>query len=655
MAEPVHGHPNYHVLLVGIDDYPGPVLRGCVHDVDGVQRVLLGKLGIPRARIHRLTSPLPDARPDTEVPALPATLDHLRAALTRLGSSEVAEGDSVFIYFAGHGKRVQVDLPDGRHVHREALVPVDFASGPGGDQFLFDFELNELLGAIVARTTSVTAVLDCCHAASATRSTGVRTFFGGRPVALPRARVLDAGRRWVGRGVDACQVVSACLAHEFAREDDTDGQPGGLLTRAFLGSLAGAQDLHAITWAQIWESIYARMTRTTSAQHPELSGSRARRVFGGPPVDADAGIPVSFDAARGHYRIASGAVADVTEDAWLAVYDRSTVRFPPLGSRADHAARIALLRVSDAQPTTATATAIAPSGAAVPGTPLPPGARARLVVTGKRARLRYGVAAGYPGIPFDSGLLERAPDGEPAPVRLEPCDGRWRLTDDEHTAQRDSPVLCALAPHQLERARAALEHYHAYSLPLRIAARIAAEGERWLQLRVLRCPEWQVRSELAQRGELPEAEPGNGRYELVTGSRICFEVRNAGALPLRVTLLNAAASGRVQWLGDQIIDPGASHVFWYESSLGIAFEMAPADGARRGIDRVVAIGRSTTGIELGQLVTEVRFADLFLPRFPGETVYRDMRIPPAEHWAAAIAVIDTRDASEWTAARPPLP
>ncbi|HEX3761358.1 MAG TPA: caspase family protein [Kofleriaceae bacterium] len=655
MAEHAPGLPNYHVLLIGIDDYPGPRLRGCVNDIDDVQRVLLHRLGVPPARIHRLASPLPGTTHDAEIPALPATLDHMRAALTRLGSDEVASGDRVFIYYAGHGKRVRITLPDHRQFHREALVPVDFADGPGGDQFLFDFELNERLSAVVERTTAVTVVLDCCHAASVTRSAGQRTFFEGRPVALPDQRAVegDGARRWVGNGVDACQVVSACLAHEYAYEDEVGGTHGGLLTGAFLAALDDTRDLHAITWAQIWEPIYARMSRMARAQHPELSGNRARLVFGGPPVDADPGIAVSYDAARGHYRIGAGTVADVTENARLAVYDRNLTRFPPLHTAADRAARIALLHVKQAQPTTAIATAILPSGAAVPGKPLSPGARARLVQLGARARLRYAVTPGHPEVQFDSGLLERADDGETAPVRLELCDGRWLLTDDVHTTEPGSAVLCALEPHQILRARAVLEHYHAYSLPLRIAASIMAKGTRTLQLTALRSVELRIRAEEAQRGNLSEVGPGHGRHELVTGELVCFRVRNAGAQLLRVTLLNVAASGRVQLLGDQMIDPASDHTFWYENSVGVPFAMMPPDGERRAIDRVVAIGRIDPSVDLAHLATETRFHDLVEHhRQPIDSARRDMGMPPTERWAAAIAVLDTRHRSEWPSGAP---
>jgi len=45
------------------------------------------------------------------------------------------------------------------------------------------------------------------------------------------------------------------------------------------------------------------------------------------------------------------------------------------------------------------------------------------------------------------------------------------VCDDLHGTHADEPVLVALGPHDLPRARRILEHYYAYALPARMAAR----------------------------------------------------------------------------------------------------------------------------------------------------------------------------------------
>src|SRR5262245_58434921 len=160
---------NYHVLLVGIDDYRAPPLAGCVNDIDAVQRLLLGdRMRLAPERIRRLASPRSGTRHETAIADKPATRENILAALRELAAA-VVPGDRVFIYYSGHGSRLPVTGTDGRTFHREALVPVDFEEDAETPRLVFDFELNERLRAIAGRTRSVALVLDCCHSAGATR------------------------------------------------------------------------------------------------------------------------------------------------------------------------------------------------------------------------------------------------------------------------------------------------------------------------------------------------------------------------------------------------------------------------------------------------------------------------------------------------------
>jgi hypothetical protein len=101
--------PTYHVLLIGIDSYRVKPLRGCVNDIDGVQRLLLdeGRVEIPRENITRLASPHAGARHETAVESAPATLANIRAALGRLGSAAVGPNDLLrpYDHSAAPGRR----------------------------------------------------------------------------------------------------------------------------------------------------------------------------------------------------------------------------------------------------------------------------------------------------------------------------------------------------------------------------------------------------------------------------------------------------------------------------------------------------------------------------------------------------------------------
>jgi hypothetical protein len=623
-----------HALLIGIDDYPKSRLSGCVNDIDAIQQLLLGpRLNIGAAQIRRLAAPLPGTTPDATIAAQPPTLANLRAALEYLGSDAIARGDRVFIYFSGHGARVPVITAGGHRIYHEALVPSD--SDPhAGTGLLYDHEINALLADVAQRTTSVTMILDCCHAAGTHRSHLVPRYHAGNWRAPAPATRGDLPSNAPLGSVHNLSVASACQASELAYEDQPRGRVRhGLFTQAFLDAIAAVPgDLHAVRWSAIWEQIRAAQRDHNDLQSPDLTGGRARAVFGGPPHDADAGYPVT--ASPTGFRVEAGTLADVTEGAELAVYGELPELLPPIGSPQDVQVRVGRLRVATAQLATAEATAIEPFVA-------PAGARARVVKPGQPAVMPYAL------VPHDRALAEllgrspvlrAAPENE-ATVKLVRDGDRWVLVDARHGVAEPYPVLFALGPAELDRARDVLEHYYAYSRPLRMARNIRTTSSRF-ELRVLACPE-RLSPEEAQRADLSEAAIGDGVYEVDAHARVCMRVDNGSLDQLRVTLVNVAASGRVQLIGDEIVDGQSSHLFWAFRQLGSPFEMVPPDGSDHCLDRMVAIGRTALRYDLGFLQLDRSFREV--AQRTRDLAGRDFAMgPPAEHWIAAQAAIETR-------------
>jgi hypothetical protein len=207
-----------------------------------------------------------------------------------------------------------------------------------------------------------------------------------------------------------------------------------------------------------------------------------------------------------------------------------------------------------------------------------------------------------------SELIELVGPDDPAPVRLEQHGDRWLLIDDQHGNGDDAPILFALGSDELFCARAVLEHYHAYSLPVRMATRGAAEGlPDALELRLLSSPD-ELTPEQAQAAELDEVAMDKGMYQTVVRAPVCVRVRNRSKLRLSVTLFDASATGEVQKLGDAIIDAGQFHVFWARGVLGQAFKMTLEAGVPRARDRLVAIGRTSTASTLDYLRNDHSFA-----------------------------------------------
>ncbi|CCE08080.1 hypothetical protein BRAS3843_2560029 [Bradyrhizobium sp. STM 3843] len=646
---------NYHVLLIGIDAYSVKPLHGCVNDIDAIQRLLLGeRVAIPRDRIRRLASPHPKSPHETTVDSKPATLANMRTALAELGSEKVAKGDHVFIYYSGHGSRVHVRTPDKTIFHRESLVPVDFNVLPNQCQLMLDFELNQLLQAITERTSAVTVCLDCCNSAGATRDVErdglVARFIDSQseprlaePLAVSPEIVRAERLRGVAAGVEECQVVAACLNHEEAKEfTDASGVRNGMLTHSLVTSLSAMPDnnLRSVPWARIWQKMRADVETRNPWQHLWMAGNLARNVIAGEPVADDPGL--SIERTEGNsYRVYAGTLASITPGAMLAVYGDKPPKFPALDSDDDRKARLGdvLLKVTRADRST--------SFAEADGAPfdLPPGARGRLVRSGTPARLRCALVPQSNELltQLSSSPLLEIVDKSSSEVQLvRGADGSWALTDDVHGAKPGYPVLYTLRPENIDRAKEVLEHYFYYALPLRMAT-LCSDLLGALQVSLLASPK-NLTSEEAQAAELPEATRGREfPYDLVAGDNFCIRVRNSSREHLRVTLLNSAASGRVQLLGDQEIDPNSFYVFWVQNNLGIPFSTTLPSGATQSIDRIVAIGTTALGRDLSYLRVDARFADVAnATRGAGRDIEDNTTSsPPAEQWTATQTIVRT--------------
>lgn len=612
----------YHVLLVGIDAYNIKPLHGCVNDINAVQRVLVERAGIPVERIRRLASPHPGPNGETTPPEQAATLDNIRAALKALASDEVSKNDRVFVYYSGHGARLSLrSEAAGMLYNSEALVPVDFDKAPLQDRLLFDFELDRLLAAITERTKAVCVVLDCCHSAGATRELPkagrtsrvltARDLGATGPVPAPAGAARPAtSAGGIGGNVDDCQVVAACLNHELAQEELTpDGVQHGLLTSAFVAQLSRFEkgEILSVPWARVWQKMRDQVETANPEQHLWISGSFARAVLAGPVVESDPGFEITRTPNANEYTIDAGTLADVDVGSKLAVYGDQTKRFPEIGSPEDLAARISpsLIVVEDAKRASATGrSAGAPFN-------VPDGARARVVAASPSTRLRYAVVPEDTTITAVTDLPTLALTSEAdSQVRLVQRGGGWDMEDDIAGANGVPPLIRLTGPKQTKRAGSILMLYRAYSLPLRMATRCTDLPGK-LKTTLLLCPEDGLEEDEAASAALPDA-PGHPAltYAMKLGDRFCVQIRNASIYDLRVTLLNCAASGKVELLGNQVITARSSQRFWQDAIVGKPFIASTAPGSTRCVDRMVAIGTTLLGKNLEYLRSDLRFSDL---------------------------------------------
>ncbi|HET9624377.1 MAG TPA: hypothetical protein VFP84_23555, partial [Kofleriaceae bacterium] len=455
-----------------------------------------------------------------------------------------------------------------------------------------------------------------------------------RCIAPPPGHEHAAGEAPAGlvRSLGDCLVVAASLEHGAAYEVRAARGGHGLFTRAWLRAIEHHPgDLHRATWNDVWQAVRAELAEQRPGQHAWLSGNPGRGMLAGPPVDGEAGLSVirttdAHGAPRLH--VAAGTLAGVGEGAVLALYGDRPRQLPRLDSADDLGARISgLLRVSRAGRDHAVAEPVEPGG--LPAA-LPDGARGRVIAAGAPERLRCAL------IPDHAALAEqlaRSPvleivEPRRAEVQLVLGAGRWFLCDDLHGAHADEPMLVALGPNDLARARRVLEHYYAYAVPARLAAR-ATGLPGGLVLTAF----------TAFDGAPVPARRLPARHELRADAALYVQLHNTSHERLRVTLVCATSSGRVELLGDRVIDAGTTEQFG-RGDAPLRLTLPP--GKQRGVDRLIAIGTPALAKDLGHLRLDATFAqalDATRARSPRDTTLH-RPAPAPEQWTAAQRVFD---------------
>lgn len=252
-----------HALFVGIDDYPGRPLSGCVNDARAAESWLRARSG-PAPRIRTLY----DARA-TRAAVLAGVGEHL-------GGS--GPGDTALLWFSGHGSQSPTADPGEATGWSQALVCHD-SLVPGGQPVLQDTELGALLDGIAARGTHVVAVLDCCHSGGATREDAVRGV-PWRPWWHTGSR--DGG----GTGTEPGRhvLLAACRPQELAHEKVIDGQTRGCFSHALLSTLDRLGP--TTTYGEVHTLTHARVRALGHLQHPELRGPEGGVFLSGEPAAA---------------------------------------------------------------------------------------------------------------------------------------------------------------------------------------------------------------------------------------------------------------------------------------------------------------------------------------------------------------------------------
>lgn len=170
--------PKLHAVLVGINDYPTGIrsLQGCHNDVQNMQRYLAEQADYFELNIQLLLD-----KQATKANIVKTFRQHFQDA---------AAGDTVLLYFSGHGCRENADpqlWPNEYDQRLEGLVcckseqeeDVDTHDPIGPDVLLVDKELRYLIAEFTKRyapeqVPHVLIIADCCHSGDGTRKSDYR-------------------------------------------------------------------------------------------------------------------------------------------------------------------------------------------------------------------------------------------------------------------------------------------------------------------------------------------------------------------------------------------------------------------------------------------------------------------------------------------------
>eukprot|EP00041_Stephanoeca_diplocostata_P004772 m.49979 g.49979 ORF g.49979 m.49979 type:complete len:2135 (+) comp15354_c0_seq1:105-6509(+) len=287
VPEPVRAGTRKALLVWSDYTPPGAdKLKGCRDDVADVYEMLTK--GLPEhLRFHVEEGDVVLGGPDATRQAF---LDRLKAL-----AAQTQPGDVVVVYYSGHGDR-QFDgtsVGEGIWLH------------PDGDTrgLVKDTDLQPLVSRICKKTTNLTVIFDCCHAAGALRD--------GDSDAVSRERrpLMSWCARVPGEGY-ACAFLAACHSTQTAKEQKERGAFTASLTCAIRDNRCR---LDNETWLSIMYRVRAKMlqSRDTRTQEPLCEGLVTWHPFGTHGAPFYRQVPVQFSEFNARWFLAAGQTAGI--------------------------------------------------------------------------------------------------------------------------------------------------------------------------------------------------------------------------------------------------------------------------------------------------------------------------------------------------------
>jgi hypothetical protein len=242
-------------LLIGINQYPGQPLNGCVNDITDMADLLVSSQGFATDDIRLLS----DDR---------ATADAIRDRIKWLVTG-VASNDILMLHYSGHGTLFPVRDDQGNvtAVHG-ALCPVDFDwTEPHA---IFDSELRDLVD-LAPEAVEFIFVSDSCHSGTLTRGFRPRVFIPPADIAWRLRTARDMGIQPQLLEVhDRCGFISGCREDQTSADAFFNNRFNGALTFYLLQSLRAGEG--ALPLTTLVANVGNRLSQAGYEQQPQLHG-----------------------------------------------------------------------------------------------------------------------------------------------------------------------------------------------------------------------------------------------------------------------------------------------------------------------------------------------------------------------------------------------
>ena len=246
----VDSTPQTWAVLIGVDAYTERPLKGCVNDVNAVERYLL------RYRSVKLSKFVAGRGQHDKTP-LP-TYTNITQKLKAI-AKQANKGDYVLIYYSGHGSRFE----HGPEPHYRSDVALVLPELKQGIRYLEGIHLAYLIKKLLEQGLLVTLVLDCCFSGDVTRDSsngeGIRGVEWDESIyqkaLMCKSRILRSieaivpesrDTQWRYEWLETAEnmdytLLLACGPHEKAGEQDFDGTYRGVLSFYLIQSLEQLQ------------------------------------------------------------------------------------------------------------------------------------------------------------------------------------------------------------------------------------------------------------------------------------------------------------------------------------------------------------------------------------------------------------------------------